>query len=103
MQADSIVPASAVRSQTERRSGFDRRGLTLPEHLFKVMIELGGGKFRGIQPGDHNLGLEPLVLFDGPSKSTLCLKPCDVSSRRVRLEIEKKEAEFAKFLSQAAA
>ncbi len=103
MQADSIVPASAVRSQTERRSGFDRRSLTLPETLFKIMIEQGGGRFRGIQPGDYALGLEPLVLFDGPSRSTLALKPCDVSSRRVRLEIEKKEADFRKSSSQAAA
>lgn len=70
--------------------------------LYRTMIELGGGRFRGIQKGDAELGLSPLILFDGPSLSTLCLRPEQVSAARVRSEIAKKEAEFEAFAEKAA-
>jgi hypothetical protein len=103
MEAVSIVPASATRSQPERRSGFDRRCLTFPEHLFQVIVSLGGGIYKGVQPGDYALGLEPLILFDGPSRSTLALKSSELSSRRVFQEILKKELEFSTLAEQPTA
>jgi hypothetical protein len=71
------------------------------EIFFQTMVELGGGVYRGVQQGDAKIKLTALILFDGPSKSTLALKPGDVSARRVREEIQKKEREFEAFAEKA--
>lgn len=61
------------------------------DHLYKTMVELGGGVYRGIQPGDASIKLSALVLFDGPRKSTLALKCDDVSAEAVRAHIAENE------------
>jgi hypothetical protein len=71
------------------------------EHLFRTIVELGGGVYRGVQPGDASIGLSPLILFDGPCKSTLALKPQDLSADRVRKEIADKEREFETYADKA--
>lgn len=70
--------------------------------LYQTMVELGGGRFQGIQRGDASLKLSALILFAGPSKTTLCLRPEQVSASRVRSEIAKKEAEFEAYAEKAA-
>jgi len=67
------------------------------EIYYRAMVELGGGVYRGIQPGMPENGIEPLILFDGPSKSTLALRPADVSADNVRRAIAAKEDEYAAF------
>jgi hypothetical protein len=77
---------------------------TIPEHqqqLYKAMIELGGGKYQGVQKGMPEIGLAPLILFCGPCGSTLALSPVQVSARRVRAEIAKKEQEFTAYADKA--
>ena len=70
------------------------------EFFYREMVELGGGRYQGIQPGAPHLGLEPLILFCGPSKSTLALRPGDVSADNVRAAIAAKEAEYAEFANR---
>ena len=70
------------------------------EMHYRLLVELGGGKYQGIQPGAPALGLEPLILFCGPSKSTLALRPADVSADNVRRAIAAKEAEYAEFANR---
>ncbi len=72
------------------------------EIYYAAMVELGGGNYRGIQRGDASIGLEPLVLFDDASapkaeRSTMALKPEDVSADRVRREIAAKREAYATF------
>jgi len=72
--------------------------------LYRTMIELGGGILRRVQRGDSRLGLSALILFDdtsGVHHSTLALNPRDISSRRVRMELEKKRAEFHVYAAKA--
>jgi hypothetical protein len=69
---------------------------------WRARVELGGGVFRGIQAGDAEIGLSPLILFDDadaplPQRSTMCLKPCDVSAYAVRKAILEKRREYARF------
>lgn len=64
------------------------------EHLYRAQVELGGGVFRGIQKGDASIGLDPLILFDGPRKSTLCLKPKQLTADAVRSAIAANERAF---------
>jgi len=95
IESSLSVANHPFRTGIERRCAVDRRGLSLPEHLFKIIVECGGGVYRGVQPGYYSLGLEPLVLFDGPSRATLCLTVPELSASSVRSAIEKKEAEFS--------
>ncbi len=67
------------------------------EFFYREMVELGGGHYQGVQPGAPHLGLEPLILFCGPSRSTLALRPADVSADNVRRAIAAKEEEYAAF------
>lgn len=62
----------------------------------QTIVEQGGGVFRGIQRGYPELGIEPLILFDGPSRSTMGVKPADASPERIRTMILEKEAQFRK-------
>jgi hypothetical protein len=66
------------------------------EIFYRTLVELGGAVYRGVQKGDASRGLSALILFDGPSKSTLALKPEEISAERVRREVEAKESEFEK-------
>ncbi len=70
------------------------------EFFYREMVELGGGRYQGVQPGAPELGLKPLILFCGPSKSTLALRPADVSADNVRSAIAAKEAEYAEFANR---
>jgi hypothetical protein len=74
----------------------------LQEMHFRIRVQLGGGLWKGIQKGDAELGLEPLILFDDPQmpadkRSTMCLKSSQVCAAAVRSAIESKRAEFQKF------
>jgi len=69
----------------------------LQEIHYRTMVELGGGHYEGIQKGYPEIGLEPLVLFTGPSGTAQALKPQDVSADNVRRAIAAKEEEFAAF------
>ena len=66
------------------------------EIFYSTMVELGGGRYHGIQPGVPELGLEPLILFDGPNAS-LALRASQVSAENVRCAIALKEEEFKSF------
>jgi len=70
------------------------------EFFYKEMVELGGGRYQGVQPGMSEIGLEPLILFCGPSGSTLALKPANVSADNVRRAIAEKEAEYEEFANR---
>ena len=80
---------------------------TVEQLHWRIRVELGGGVYRGVQPGDPALGLEPLVLFDDASalsseRSTMCLKPADVTAANVRKAIAAKREEYARFEEFAA-
>jgi len=64
---------------------------------YQIIVELGGGRYHGIQKGYPELGVEPLVVFTAPSGASLFLKPADVSADNVRRAIATKEQEFAAF------
>ncbi len=64
---------------------------------YQIIVELGGGRYHGIQKGYPELGVEPLVVFTAPSGASLFLKPADVSADNVRRAIAAKEQEFAAF------
>jgi hypothetical protein len=59
-------------------------------HLYNEMVELGGGVFRGVQPGFKQH--PPLILFDDAGlppnqSSTMCIAPADLSADAVRRAI----------------
>ena len=75
-------------------------------HLYETICFLGGGIFRGIQKGDHTIGLAPLILFDDGSlppaqRSTMCLPPAQLTATSVRAAILKKQKEYAAFQTYA--
>jgi hypothetical protein len=70
--------------------------MELQEIFYATMVELGGGRYRGVQKGEPHLGLEPLILFDSPSAS-LALRASELSAEAVRRVIAAKEEEFAAF------
>jgi hypothetical protein len=75
---------------------------SVQELHWQAQVELGGGLYRGVQPGDASLKLSPLVLFDDPSqpkekRSTMCLKPADLSADAVRSAIRKQQETYAAF------
>jgi len=63
-------------------------------HLYEQICFLGGGKFQGVQPG-HPRHPEPLILFCGPSGSTMALTPRKLSADRIRKMIADKEKEYS--------
>jgi len=62
--------------------------------LYAAMVELGGGRFQGVQAGMPELGLEPLIMFCGPDRSTLGLPASKVSADAVRRRLAEKEIEL---------
>jgi len=59
---------------------------------YQIIVEMGGGRFRGVQRGDADLNLDPLILFDDaalpPNKSSsMALKPIDLTADNVRSAI----------------
>jgi len=69
---------------------------------YSARVQLGGGVFRGVQPGDESIGLQTLVLFDDASarphqRSTMALAVEDLTANAVRQAILAKQDEFVKF------
>ena len=72
---------------------------------WQAAVEIGGGLFRGVQPGDNSIGLDPLVLFDDASipkhlRSTMCIKPAHLTAETVRLAIQAKREEYDRELAR---
>ena len=65
------------------------------------LITISGGVFRGIQKGYPELGIESIVLFDGPKGSiiehaTMSLELSRLTQEAVKKAIQRKEVEFSK-------
>jgi hypothetical protein len=60
--------------QSQRQQGEGGK-MESQELFYRCMVELGGGRYQGVQPGAPHLGLEPLIPFCGPCKSTMAPKP----------------------------
>ena len=75
------------------------------EILYKIMTELGGGRFRGIQRGfrnRHGRWVEALALFDSPAtKTTLAIPVSQISAHAVRQHIAKSDAQFQTYAEKA--
>src|SRR5258705_302007 len=68
------------------------------ETLYEEMCALGGGLYRGFQPGNPELKLEPLIFVDDPKapkhqRSTIAIPARQLSADRVRAEIKRKREE----------
>jgi len=101
--------AKAFPIQNERRT-FEMACHTVTaaqEICYKIMVELGGGRFKGIQAGFRNrygVWVVPLVLFDSPvSLTTLAISAPRLSARAVREHIAKSDALFQSFADKACA
>src|SRR5216684_3407971 len=77
--------------------------------LYREMVALGGGVFRGIQPSfrdKHGNLVECLILFDdaGPDSpgSSMALRASEVSSRAICEAIRNKREEFEIFAEKSA-
>jgi hypothetical protein len=80
---------------------------TVEQLHWQVRVELGGGVYRGVQPGVPERGLEPLVLFDDAAalpgeRSTMCIAPANLTAANVRKAIHAKREEYARFEEFAA-
>ena len=78
----------------------------LQELHWQIQVETGGGIFRGIQKGDPELKLDTLILFDDAGapreqRSTMCLKPADLTADAVRSAIRKNQEAYSTFQTYA--
>ena len=73
-----------------------KRPASFAELCYQAMVELGGGTYRGLQPGIPGR-IEPMVLFCGQDCSTLAVHISELSADRVRKEIQRKKEEFDSF------
>jgi hypothetical protein len=65
-------------------------------YLYQNMVEqVPRARYLGVSRGVKEIGLGEMVLFCGPSGSTLALSASEISAEKVRVEIEKSEREFA--------
>jgi hypothetical protein len=92
-KAVNMQPASVGEDAGARRAVGDPPS----SFLYRSMVEqVPHARFQGIQKAHPEIGLEELILFAGPSGSTMALPASQISAERVREAIEKSELEFAK-------
>lgn len=96
-------PALQYRSSQHKSSRNDREHPHA--HLYRTLIELGGGRYAGVQAGflDKNRKpVAPLVLFTSPQTgSTLGLSAFDLSANAVRAKIIESDLAFNAFADKA--
>jgi len=89
-----------ILNRVDPRRLIDRRGLRPEELLYAEICVAARCRYRGIQKGIPERGLEPLILFDDDYGSSLCLTPSQFTLENVRAHLAKSNAQWAKVLGK---
>jgi hypothetical protein len=87
------------RNELDRRSGHDRRNLSLSESECLRCCRLAGAVFVGIQEGHGNIG--DMCLFQAaPVATTLCLPVADLTPMAILIRLQTSRKKYIKAFGQ---
>jgi hypothetical protein len=84
-----------IQNRFGNRLVIDRRGLKPEDMLYVEICVAAGARYRGVQRGYPEYGLEPRILFDDAYGSSLCLTPEKFTLENVRRRLEESHARWA--------